>query len=210
MVGFVVGFVGLIGSGKGTAGDILVQKHDYKAESFAKPVKDACAPIFGWDRKLLEGDTKESREFRETPDPYWTKVFGRPYTPREALQKMGTEAGRNVFHTNLWTASLAKRLLPRAEYVVTDVRFPNEIKAIKNLRGMVIHVKRGADPTWMKTALHVNKSTNWDGSIQVLPAYPDVHYSEWAWVGCDVDHVITNDGTVEELEAKVLAATAPF
>ena len=57
----IIGFVGFIGSGKGAAGDILSEM-GYTKESFAKGVKDTASVMFGWDRKLLEGDTEEIRE----------------------------------------------------------------------------------------------------------------------------------------------------
>ena len=48
----IVGLVGLIGSGKGTVGDMLIEKGFVQA-SFAEPLKDATASIFNWDRELL-------------------------------------------------------------------------------------------------------------------------------------------------------------
>ena len=32
-----------------------------------------------------------------------------------------------------------------------------------------------------------------------------VHESEWRWICSDIDHVITNEGTMEELKEKLLA-----
>ena len=53
----IIGFVGTIGSGKGTAGEILAQR-GFFTESFAAPLKDITASLFGWPRHLLEGDTQ--------------------------------------------------------------------------------------------------------------------------------------------------------
>ena len=53
----LIGVVGLIGSGKGTVSDRLVEQHGYQKDSFAKSLKDAVASMFNWDRNLLEGDT---------------------------------------------------------------------------------------------------------------------------------------------------------
>lgn len=199
----IIGFLGFMGSGKGTAGDILV-KHGFIAVSFANKLKDAVSCIFGWPRILLEGDTEESRKFRETPDVYWSKVMGRPFTPREALQKMGTEAGRNVFHKDLWVAALMRDLDPRKNYVVTDVRFPNEINIISNTGGHLIEVSRGSDPEYYNKALDYNKDLGWDGSLQVMPEYPAVHYSEWAWIGHPfICGRIRNEATVIALEQTV-------
>ena len=141
-MGPVIGLVGFIGSGKGTAGDIL-SGMGYAKESFAKGVKDTASVMFGWDRKLLEGDTEESRKWRETPDKYWSFKFGRDFTPREALQKMGTEVGRDVFHKDFWVFELENRLMFHdTPVVVTDVRFPNEIDWIHSIGGKVIEIQR--------------------------------------------------------------------
>jgi len=199
----IIGLVGFIGSGKGTVADILTRKHGFIKESFANAVKDAIAPIFGWERKLLEGDTPESREWRETPDPWWSEKIGKPFSPRYALQLMGTESGRNVFHTDVWVLSLLRRTDPAKNYVLADVRFPNEIDMIRSHGGKVIRVKRGVEPEWYSTAEAYNVTTNWDGSMQRMKLYPDIHYSEWAWIGKSFDEEINNSTTLESLEKKV-------
>ena len=196
----LLGLVGFIGSGKGTVGDILVNEYGFVKEAFANPVKDACATIFGWHRDLLEGDTTESRAFREQPDAFWSKVMGRDYTPREALQKMGTEAGRNVFHNNLWVHALERRMERDKSYVITDCRFPNEMAMIREHGGLIVRVKRGDEPDWYNEALQVN--TYFRG-CQTMPTYKGIHYSEWAWVGYPIDVVICNDDTVEALRSSV-------
>lgn len=203
MTGQLIGLVGFIGSGKGTVADILVSNHDFQKESFANSVKDAVAPIFGWERSWLEGDTIESREWRETPDEWWSKKLGRPFSPRYALQLMGTEAGRNVFHTDLWVLSLLRRIDPDKNYVIADVRFPNEIDLIRENGGKVFHVQRGEYPTWGDVALVYNQMTDWDGSMQKMEKYPDVHYSEWAWIGKSLNGLIKNDGSFEDLKKNV-------
>ena len=78
----IVGFVGFIGSGKDTAADYLVNFHGFRRDSFAATLKDSVACVFGWDRTLLEGRTKESREWREQPDEWWSERLGKPITPR--------------------------------------------------------------------------------------------------------------------------------
>jgi hypothetical protein len=108
----IIGLVGFIGSGKGTVADLLVERHGYNKESFAGSVKDAVSTIFGWDRTLLEGDTIKSRAWREEPDAWWSKRMGKEFSPRLALQLMGTEAGRDIFHTDLWIYSVERRINP--------------------------------------------------------------------------------------------------
>ena len=62
----IIGICGLIGCGKGTVGDILVENHGFTKLSFADKLKDGVATVFNWDRQMLEGDTVESREKHKT------------------------------------------------------------------------------------------------------------------------------------------------
>ena len=198
----IVGLVGLIGAGKGTVADLLVERHNFIKESFANSVKDAVSAIFGWDRALLEGDTPESRAWREQKDDFWSEKLGREMSPRLALQLMGTEAGRDVFHPDLWVHTVLNRCAksPNNNYVIADVRFPNEIKVIQEAGGVVIRVKRGDEPEWYNVALKVNKKNNYYGMAE---QYPNVHFSEWAWIGSDIDAEIANNSTLEDLTEKV-------
>ena len=205
----IIGLVGFIGAGKGTVADILVEKHGFIKESFANSVKDAVSVVFGWDRSLLEGDTVDSRAWREQPDEFWSRKLGKEFSPRLALQLMGTEAGRNVFHTDLWVHTVERRCSPNRNYVIADVRFPNEIKALKNMGGKIFRVRRGFDPEWYQTAYKQNTTEYddlWllqDHNELMEQKYPDVHYSEWAWIGQEVDGTIWNDTTFEELAKRV-------
>jgi hypothetical protein len=199
----IIGLVGFIGSGKGTVGDILEQKGCVK-DSFAKPLKDACSVIFGWPREMLEGDTEVSRKWREEPDVYWSEKFGKSFSPRLALQLMGTEAGRNVFHEDIWVISLLNRSKGK-DVVVTDVRFQNEIKYIQDNGGIVIRVKRGDEPVWYQDALNVKAGTrniSYSLSKNNLKQL-GIHQSETDWIGSEFDYVIENDGTVTDLGNKV-------
>jgi hypothetical protein len=199
----IIGLCGFINSGKGTVADILSNKHDFIKESFANSVKDAVSVIFEWDREMLEGATPESRAWREQPDVWWSDKFGRPFSPRTALQIMGTEAGRNSFHQDLWIYSLLRRMHNTMDYVIADVRFPNEIKAIKQAGGKVFHIQRGPLPDWYADACKTNKLNDWSGIGQQMLKYSDIHYSEWAWCGMSNDGVIHNNSTLEDLEKKV-------
>jgi hypothetical protein len=69
----IIGVCGFIGSGKDTIADYLVNIHEYRRESFANTLKDAVSAVFGWDRTMLEGRTKQAREWREQVDPWWSK-----------------------------------------------------------------------------------------------------------------------------------------
>jgi hypothetical protein len=199
----IIGFVGFIGSGKDTAADYLVNFHGFRRDSFASTLKDAVACVFGWDRTLLEGRTKESREWREQQDDWWTDRLGQPITPRWILQHWGTEVCRNGFHNDIWIASLENKIRKTNDNVViTDVRFPNEIAAIKNSGGKVFRIKRGLDPEWYQDAINFNQGpTNMTWAISKMRLdQAKVHASESSWVGNKgIDLEIDNDGTIDDL-----------
>jgi hypothetical protein len=202
----IIGLVGLIGSGKGTVADILSGNYNFRKESFAAGVKDAAAVIFGWNREMLEGETKESREWREKPDAWWSEKFGYSFTPRQALQWIGTEAGRDIFHPDLWILSLMKRVNPEENYVIADVRFPNEMVRIKELGGFIVWVSRGDSPEWFDVARKQN------ASVVMAEKYPEVHPSEYSWVQFMdlVDFTIKNDYTLDVLKDDVFEMYESF
>lgn len=204
----IVGFVGFIGSGKDTAADYLVNFHGFRRDSFANTLKDAVACVFGWDRVLLEGRTKEAREWREQVDPWWAERLRMPnLTPRLMLQLWGTEVCRNGFHDDIWIASLENKMRKTGDnIVISDVRFPNEIKAIHNAGGIVVRIKRGADPEWYDAAVSANAgpngNTTWSISRSKLE-HLKIHASETAWVGGLIDHTVWNDTTIDELFSQI-------
>jgi hypothetical protein len=204
----IIGFVGFIGSGKDTAADYLVNFHGFRRDSFANTLKDAVSAVFGWDRTMLEGRTKEAREWREQVDPWWSNRLDMPnLTPRWVLQYWGTEVCRKGFHDDIWIASLENKLRnSKDDIVISDVRFPNEITAIHNAGGKVIRVKRGSEPEWYDAAVSVNRgpdgNSTWSLSKHKLDTLK-IHASETAWVGGNIDITLSNDGTIDELFAAI-------
>jgi hypothetical protein len=187
----IIGIAGFQGSGKDTIADYLQNIYGFKRDSFAATLKDAVAAVFGWDRDLLEGRTRESRAWRETVDPWWANRLDMPnLTPRLVLQKWGTEVARKNWHDDTWIASLENKLVKaHNDIVITDVRFPNEIAAVQRAGGVVIRVVRGAEPEWYDLAVETNRGT----FNHMAQAYPEVHPSEWAWIGTEFDAVIDNN-----------------
>ena len=207
----IIGITGFIGSGKDTVANYLVANHGFKRDSFAGALKDAVATVFGWDRQLLEGLTPEARSWREQVDEWWAKRLKMPnLTPRWVLQYWGTEVCRRGFHDDIWIAALEYRLQQRTGHtVISDVRFPNEIKAIRNAGGIVIWVKRGPLPEWYNCALTENtthEDRQWllEDAGQLMPQrYPQVHHSEWAWIGQFFNYEIDNNNTVDQLYTQI-------
>jgi len=194
----IIGICGLIGSGKDTVADYLVNFHEFRRESFAATLKDAVSAVFGWDRTMLEGRTKTAREWREQVDPWWAERLSMPtLTPRWVLQYWGTEVCRKAFHDDIWIASLENKLRNSEDNVViSDCRFPNEIESICRAGGRIVWIKRGPVPDWYEVAQQANKGQNW--AIQELKTL-GIHSSETAWIGTEFDVVILNDGSIEEL-----------
>jgi len=197
----IIGICGLIGSGKGTVADILVDYHNFQKISFADKLKDGVAQVFGWDRSMLEGDTDRSRLWREKVDEYWTKETGREITPRLVLQEFGTDCMRMGFYDGIWVSLVKKHMLdnPHINYVIPDVRFPNEMTMIRELDGEVWQVRRGEQPEWFSSAILDNTT----GS-NLMSDY-DVHASEWKWVDTNdkFDNMLYNDSTLEALYSQV-------
>jgi hypothetical protein len=199
----IIGICGFIGSGKDTIADYLVNFNGFRRESFANSLKDAVSHVFNWDRTMLEGRTKEAREWREQVDPWWATRLNLPnLTPRWILQYWGTEVCRRAFHDDIWIASLENKLRnSKDDIVISDCRFPNEIKSIKNAGGIVVRVIRGPEPEWYNDAADMNagdRCLNYalaKSRIQNLR----IHASETAWVGTTFDAVLDNNGTIDDL-----------
>jgi hypothetical protein len=175
----------------------LTDWHDFEADSFAAPLKDMTAALFGWERSLLEGDTEESRLFREEVDEWWSLKLKKPgFTPRLALQLMGTEVMRDGFHPDIWLAAMQNRLPTEGQnIVITDVRFPNEMKLIGDLGGEIWCIHGRTFPDWWEIAMY---------EPEHMPGmYPNVHASEWSWVSGDFDREIYNQSTKEDLRNSI-------
>jgi hypothetical protein len=189
----IIGVCGLIGSGKGTVADLLVDSHNFQKLSFADSLKDGVAAMFDWPRSMLEGDTAASREWREQADRFWTKEMGHAVTPRWVLQKVGTECMRHGLFDGIWVSRTKQKIQKHSylDFVIPDVRFPNEISMIHSQGGVVLEVQRGEQPDWV-----CNLRQN-----GVEPE--DIHPSEWSWMRERIDHVIKNDGSIDDLKNQV-------
>jgi hypothetical protein len=175
----IIGICGEQGSGKSTAGHILVEEYGFYKIAFADTLKDIVAVMFGWKRELLEGDTEESRIWRETVDEWWCKHLGIiGFTPRMALQMIGTNAMRDGFHPEIWVSIVERRLSEYKNVVITDVRFSNEIKMIRKNGGHILRIERDNNNS-------------------------PIHKSELEWRQSGVNYTLKNDGTMDELREKI-------
>jgi hypothetical protein len=176
----IYGIIGSIGSGKDTVARILVEEYSYQKISFADTLKDVLSVIFGWERYRLDGLTREDRIWRETPDLWWSQKLGIvDFSPRKAMQTIGTDLFRDHFSDNIWICSLMCKI-KSGNVVVPDVRFQNEFDAIKNQGGEIIHVIGRNERSMHET----HKSEN--GLLQYTS-----------------DHVIENNSTIEILTQQI-------
>jgi hypothetical protein len=148
----VISLSGLISSGKDTAAAYLIEKHGYQRLSFSAVLKDAAHAVFGWDRGVLEGSTKEQRDQREQVDPWWSSNLDMDdVSPRSMLQFFGTEVMRGNLHQNIWVLALKRRMLsadPDAKFVATDTRFFNEFQMMQDMGATLCGIHRKL-PKWL-------------------------------------------------------------
>ena len=198
----IVSLSGLIGSGKDTVADMLVEQHGYKRESFAGTLKDVVAVMFNWDREMLEGKTEQARKQREVVDQWWAKRLGIPQlSPRWVLQHFGTEVVRQHFHNDIWVATLENKLRKMGDnnIVISDSRFSNELAMLANAGAVTVCVSRGPKPEWWELAKQAM-----DNNIEAQKLTEmGIHKSEWDWAKYEFDVKISNNGTLKDLEDKV-------
>lgn len=131
--------------------ELLDEESEWEIKKFAGKLKDIASHLTGIDIEDFE-----DQEFKKTNlEPEWGM------TVREFLQKLGTDALRTGLHDNVWVNALMAdytsawttdegahdpvKELPN--WIITDVRFPNEAKAIKDKGGIIIRIDRpGVEP----------------------------------------------------------------
>ena len=195
---FLIGICGMEGSGKDSIANFLIQEYDFTRISFASVLKDVVAVLFDWDRTLLEGLTPESRVWREQVDPWWSEKLSIPnFTPRVALQRIGTDTIRNHFHPDIWLLAVERQLQKYTRVVISDCRFPNELDLIRRLGGTIWRVDRGEVPEWVAPYLTEN----------VTPP-TNIHPTSYLWLKCPVDVGIENNGSLTDLHNCVVNTMA--
>jgi hypothetical protein len=179
----VVALCGYAQAGKDTVGNILVEQHGFERLAFADALRDMLYALNPdtWVRWPEDGGVT-------SPVPWpvelivdrhgweWAKANT---GVRELLQRLGTEAGRNILGDSIWVDTCLAKIKPGGRYVITDCRFPNEADAVRNLGGQVVRVTRpGCGPV-------------------------NGHPSETALDDYRFDAEILNDGTFDYLERMV-------
>lgn len=200
--GKIVGLVGAMQSGKDTFGKILVEECNFTRIAFADRLRDSLYLLnpkvdFNLDIEATR-DNPASNEFTENKvytdtirtkllstrvqdivDKYgWEKAKQNYSEIRRLLRFLGTESGRDIHGQDCWVNIVKRKIeaAPDTNFVITDVRFKNELDMIHSIGGITIQVIRtGFEPT-------------------------EEHSSEMPLEGAN--HVIFNDSTLEEFEKK--------
>jgi hypothetical protein len=123
------------------------------------------------------------------------------------LQHWGTEVCRKGFHDDIWIASLENKLRNSTDdVVISDCRFPNEIKSIRDAGGIVVRVVRGPEPEWYDAAISANRGPNGNATWSISKAKLEklgIHASETSWVGTDFDFVLYNNSSIDDLYEQI-------
>jgi hypothetical protein len=128
----LIGFGSKRERGKDEICNYIVSISDFRRDCFSYSLKEGIGKgVFGLTDEQLYGKLKK------VVDPYWGM------TPREILQKAGTEAMRYVFGEDIWIKTLFRRFeQENRPTVVSDVRFKSEAEAIKSRGGYLVRVDR--------------------------------------------------------------------
>jgi hypothetical protein len=167
----IIGLSGYAQSGKDTVAELLCLNYGFKRISFALPMRDAVYTL----NPFLESGNRVA----DLVDEYGWDVAKGNAEVRRLLQVFGTDVGRELFGETFWIDQAFKRAAEYQRVVFSDVRFPNEAKAIQNKGGDVWRINR-----------HNHAPVNH-------------HISEHAMDNHLFKHVIYNDGTLDELSDEV-------
>jgi hypothetical protein len=137
----LIALLGFRGSGKSTIANYLVDNYNFTSLAFAEKLKQVVSTAFDINLELLDGNSLESRVYRETQNEFWAM------TPRQMLETVGTKLFRKGISEDFWVKIVEKRiihLLSAGENVViSDLRFVNEWEMLKKYNVKVVFVDNG-------------------------------------------------------------------
>lgn len=185
----VIGLHGYARSGKDTVAEFL-KPHGYQRLAFADRLREcmyALDPIVGCD---THGRLWRLQEVVD--EVGWDEAKGVTLSDdgpeiRRLLQVFGTEVGRELLRDSIWVDVVLDQISdadewPEARFVITDVRFPNELEALRKVPGAQL---------WKINRAGVNPVNS--------------HVSDAGIPDDEFDLVIENDGTLQDLKYRALA-----
>jgi hypothetical protein len=169
----LIGLCGAAGSGKDSVASFLT---GYRKVAFADPLYECVSAITSIPVEQLK-----DRVVKEAVIPWIGK------SPRQMLQTLGTEWGRDTIHSEIWVRATHNRISGDlgggANIAITDVRFTNEAGLVLECGGEVWRVVRPG--------------------LVCLAGETATHSSEAGIPDSMVSRVILNDGTLDDLKRKV-------
>ena len=131
----LIGLAGPKRSGKTLAAEHLVERYGFHHDSFAAPLRRFACDVLGLTPAELETLKESSVDWLDDSRDDRPQV-----TPRRFLQLVGTEFGRNLIHPHLWVRACLRRIEGRSDVVISDCRFSNEARAIRERGGLVVRL----------------------------------------------------------------------
>lgn len=173
----LIALTGAAGSGKSTIAKHLSQPESehipFARVKFSRTLKRMLLQIPGMTEEMTEG------RFKETPQ----EILG-GQTPRQVMQTLGTEWGRDLVNKNIWLDSWERYVEDFSHVVAEDLRYLNEANLVRRLGGEIWRVKR---PNYLNNG----------------------HVSETEQTDIEADVVIHNNGSIENLHLNVRAILSP-
>jgi hypothetical protein len=184
----IVAFTGNKQVGKDTSADHLVRRYNFNKASFAGKLKMACALIFDLDLNMLDGTDEQKNELTHLRWDSFVEDLNFPkegradeeyLSHREVLQVVGTQVFREKY-LNIWVDTTVNSFQEGKHYVISDLRFDNEAKAIREAGGIVVKVERPG-----------------------FSGNGGVHISEQGVSGEHIDYVLHNSGDLKDVLSQV-------
>jgi hypothetical protein len=174
----LLGITGKAGAGKDSLANFLVENHGFIRLAFADALRASALAIDPIVSESDDGEPLRLSAFIRVPSD-WDWAKREIPEVRRLLQVIGTEVGREILGENVWVDLVDRQIEDGKNYVITDVRFDNEVDFVRSKRGTVVQIVRPNNPN----------------------AIADTHASEQLQV--TPDYIVHNDG-----DFSVLASNA--
>lgn len=143
----VIGVSGKANSGKNRLSEYLLEfLPEFEEKAFARKLKIIAADLTGWKDQY-------SREGKAHYLPEWGMTVG------EFQQKLGTDAIRYGLKDDAWILALFSDYRESSNWIITDVRFYNELASIKQRDGFVIRINRDVKDDCGRDTNHISETT---------------------------------------------------
>jgi hypothetical protein len=200
----IISICGRANSGKDTCANYIINKYSFTKIAFADPLKRILKDVFEFSNNQLWGESNlrnvEDLRYLRNRD---NKIVG--LSPRECLQKVGTDLFRDELYSEVWTEYLFRKIdlikanrnleydqindiqfsktkRSNSNFIISDLRFCNEADSIRRRGGYVIKIERNSVLSNVEFANHQSEKET-----------DDIKY----------DYLINNIGTYEEFISKI-------